>query len=298
EANHSDLNSAVAGPLASNINFTDSEGRVHEPPFTFLNDGTNTWNSPRDYGNHKQVLKFLERKAEIIAACSETLDRPDGHDTYNLLQYMGMQAQVHDIEWLRWAFGGYPITVLGFSYGTRVAAAYASQFPGAVQRVAVSGVEASNPDLLEFAKESGLNTVEILGFVQSQCAESTCRKNPFTKGEINEPGFYFDGDINAAVKELFHRFPHKTVPPFWQLSIFYLIPALDMAGRWQANQVAKFIASNAADRTLMPAAYMFVLNAQGAYGWPQLPTPVGFSNPTVDAVAVNTLYDERTGMNM
>lgn len=48
----------------------------------------------------------------------------------------------------------------------------------------------------------------------------------------------------------------------------------------------------------MPASDLFVMNAEAAYGWPQLPTPVGFSNPTVDAVAVNTLYNERTGMNM
>ena len=145
----------------------------------------------------------------MIAACSKKFDRLDGHDTYNLLQYMGTQALVHDIEWLRWAFGGYPITVLGFSYGTRVAAAYASQFPGAIKRLAVSGVEDPNPDLLEFAKEAELNTAEILGFVQSQCAESTsCRKNPFTKDELNEPGFYFDGDIDAAVEELFRRSSH------------------------------------------------------------------------------------------
>ncbi|CAE7277760.1 caeA [Symbiodinium sp. CCMP2592] len=374
----------ASGLLALNINFTDSKGVVHQPPCTFLLN--NNWNLPADYGNHGQVLKYLERKAEMISACSKRLDRPDGHDTYNLLQYMGTQALVHDIEWLRWAFGGYPITVLGFSYGTRVAAAYASQFPGAIQRVAVSGVEAPNPDLLEFAKEAGLNTAEILGFIQSQCAETTsCRKNPWTKGELNEEDYYFDGDIDAAVEELFRRsshgaiwYPrkcggnytslaflsdflreflvsmdpqqaplviiewlrkvnHELVPWFqdatWPigfqmlpavvfamvqnpcttaayamsrqamsafngLAIIYLIPALDMTGRWQVNQVAKYIASHVADRTLMPAARMFVMNAEAAYGWPQLPTPVGFSNPTVDAVAVNTLYDERTGMNM
>ncbi|CAE7226501.1 caeA [Symbiodinium sp. CCMP2592] len=376
---------ASEGPLASNTQFLDSKGVEHQAPCAFLKDGTNTWKFPADWGNHDEVLKYLQRKAEMITACSKMFDRPDGHDTYNLLQYMGTQALVHDIEWLRWAFGGYPITVLGYSYGTRVAAAYASQFPGAIQRVAVSGVEAPNPDLLEFAKEAGLNTAEILGFVQSQCAESaSCRKNPFKEDEANEPGFYFDGDIDAAVEALFRRSSHggiwypkkchgnyvsmnflssllrdflvsensdrvnklvdwfqdsrnKRVPPFqdatWpigfqmlpatiyimvqnpcataksamkstddspfeQLSIFSLIPALDMTGRWQVNQVAKFIASHAADRTLMPASDLFIMNAEAAYGWPQLPTPIGFSNPTVDAVAVNTLYDERTGMNM
>ena len=193
---------------------------------------------------------------------------------------------------------------------------------------------------------------------------------------MNEPGFYFDGDLDAAVEELFRSSSHggtwypkrcggnyvsmtflsdflrtflvsmdsllihqlilwfqktknKLVPLYqdatWpigfqmlpaavyilvqnpcstaaramaspppsqfgtQLIIFSLIPALDMTGRWQVNQVAKF---------LMPASDMFVKNAEAACGWLQLPTPVGFSNPTMDAVAVNPLYDERTGMNM
>ena len=84
---------------------------------------------------------------------------------------MGTQALAHDVEWLRWAFGGPAITVLGFSYGTHAAAAYASQFPRAIRRVAVSGVAAPTPDLLEYAQKEAFNTAQILGLQRAPCEQ-------------------------------------------------------------------------------------------------------------------------------
>lgn len=64
-----------------------------------------------------------------------------------------------------------------------------------------------------------------------------------------------------------------------------------------AAQVARLITDYAKDIAFSPGLSMFMISAKAAYGWPQLPAPIGFSNPTVDAVIVNPLYDERTGMN-
>merc|ERR1719343_742098 len=76
-----------------------------------------------------------------------------------------------------------------------------------------------------------------------------------------------------------------------------MMPALDTTGRWSKNQVAAFMVDFANDHTFAPALNMFLLYAKSAYGWPQFPTPVGFSSPTVDTVIAQGLYDERTGMN-
>ena len=61
-------------------------------------------------------------------------------------------------------------------------------------------------------------------------------------------------------------------------------------------QVAKFVTDFAKDVTFSPGLNMFGLYALKSSGWPQQPTPIGFSNPDIDAVIVNPLYDERTGM--
>ena len=350
----------------------DVNNVTHEAPCADLAaKAKNSWLLPTDYANHDEVKNYLNGKARWTSPCSAKFDRGDGDGgSYNLLQYMGTQALAHDVEWLRWALGSPAISVLGFSYGTRFAAAYASQFPGAIQRVAVTGVEAPQPDLLEMARGSAANTAQVLGFIQSQCAESLeCRHNPFNKTDKNlvtPPGRYFEGDINEAVNELFKRsadggswyglncpgkglttyqltsflamfltnLPPATWRPIYQdetwpvgflmlpatvylmlqnpckfarddppdsgfgdLAIFFLIPALDMTGKWQLNQVAKEISSFAADRAFAPSLRMYLSYAQAAYGWPQLPTPIGFSHPSVNAVAVNPLYDQRTGMN-
>merc|ERR1712048_870660 len=80
---------------------------------------------------------------------------------------------------------------------------------GAVKRVGVTGVMGPEPDILQYAKQAALNTGEILGFIQSQCVMTgpDCTKNPFSRDDkdLHEKGFHFDGDLNAAVDEVFWR---------------------------------------------------------------------------------------------
>ena len=119
---------------------------------------------------------------------------------------MGTQALAHDLEWMRWALGAPQISLLGESYGTRAAAAYASQFPNQVHRVAVTGVMAPIPDRFDYAKAAAANTAMILGFIQEQCdADPKCTENPWKESEVLPPGQYFTGSANQAVDELFRR---------------------------------------------------------------------------------------------
>jgi hypothetical protein len=80
------------------------------------------------------------------------------------------------------------------------------------------------------------------------------------------------------------------------ISVFDLIPALDMTGRFDKTQVVKFVTTFASNPVFAPGLNKFLGFAKASYGWPQLPMPIGFSNQNVPAVIANTLYDERTGM--
>merc|ERR1712151_56981 len=177
-------------------------------PCTFLENSN--FQAPRDWGDLKEVSSFFDRKAQLAAMCNRAFEKDDGEGgKYSPLQFVGTSALVHDLEWMRWALGAPAISLLGESYGTRVAAAYSAAFPQAVKRVAVTGVMGPIPDLLEYSKQAALNTGEIFGFIQSQCVMTgpDCTENPFSRDdkELHEPGFFFDGDLNAAVDEVFFR---------------------------------------------------------------------------------------------
>jgi len=325
-------------------------------------------NEPQDYTDEDAMVQYLLKKQEATVKCSKVFDRRDDETgtEYNVLQYFGTQALSYDIEWLRMAFGFPKVSILGFSYGSRVAADYLSRFPQNVLRAAVSGVMAPDPNALSYAKKAAANTAEIFGFLQSRCNEAgeECMSNPFPKNSTD----YFSGDANEALTELFRRSaPGSTfyaekcgegnspVPlrfitaqlsyrltsmiysqgdflnSAWPramleipalifamlqnpcllkelfvydssvvnaIQVFYLIPALDMTGDANAKQVARFIATHAKDTYFSPGLVMFSLYAYSAFGWPQVSTPIAFSNPDVDVAIGQALYDQRTGMNM
>merc|ERR1719221_841913 len=166
--------------------------------------------SPTDYGDADQVSLFLDQKMKLATECLAHFEKPGGpHGTYNLLQYMGTGALAADIELMRLALGAPKISVLGYSYGTRVAAAYAAAFPHALQRVAVSGVMGPIPDLLGYAKGAAMNAAQIFGFLQSECvATPGCAENPLSQDEAEKPEYVYKGGLNDAVNELFARSAH------------------------------------------------------------------------------------------
>lgn len=57
-----------------------------------------------------------------------------------LLAHIGTDAAVADLEAIRQALGGDPITYVGFSYGTLIGLRYAEQYPDALRAMALDGV--------------------------------------------------------------------------------------------------------------------------------------------------------------
>jgi len=332
---------------------------------------------PGDWGNVELLYKYLDDKMKMTTSCMDRYRRDAGDgSSYQPLQYVGTGALVYDIEWMRWAFGAPSITVVGASYGTRVAAAYSSAFPNSLKRVAVTGVMAPQPDLLKYAEEAARNVAQVLGFIQSECAAMgpACTTNPFSEEDAEKPEYVFTGGINEAIDELFARsssggswylekcgkpLPMQlmtnlftqdltgmediplfkeiygeqgavqdlTWPTFFSIlpsmvflflqnpcaavsffgregsgwkdvSVYGLIPALDMTGRWSRAQTAQTMTVTGSDPTFGPGLNMFILYSKAMYGWPTLPMPIGFANKDVPTIIAQTLYDDRTGMNM
>ena len=85
--------------------------------------------APRDAAGRADLEESL---AANVEACL------DGDAS--LLAHIGTDAAVADLEAIRQALGGDPITYVGFSYGTLIGLRYAEQYPDALRAMVLDGV--------------------------------------------------------------------------------------------------------------------------------------------------------------
>ncbi|GAA0918716.1 alpha/beta hydrolase [Streptomyces thermoalcalitolerans] len=101
----------------------------------------------------------------LAAACAEHSGPVQAH--------MSTVDTARDLDVIRQALGDDKLNYLGFSYGTRLGAVYAAQFPGKVGRMALDGVDT----LTESPAEEGLVAVEgqqrALGSFLDWCVQDT-----------------------------------------------------------------------------------------------------------------------------
>ncbi|MEU3845353.1 alpha/beta hydrolase [Streptomyces sp. NPDC028635] len=83
----------------------------------------------------------LEQLRQAAAACA----RHSGP----VLRHIGTVDAARDLDVLRAALGDGKLNYLGFSYGTRLGAVYAAEFPGKVGRVVLDGVDTLTEPLAE-----------------------------------------------------------------------------------------------------------------------------------------------------
>lgn len=86
----------------------------------------------------RTVLEKVRRAAAECAAHSGPV-----------LPYIGTVNVSRDLDVMRQALGDKKLNYLGFSYGTRLGAVYAAQFPGKVGRLALDGVDTLTEPLAE-----------------------------------------------------------------------------------------------------------------------------------------------------
>ncbi|MEU3980753.1 alpha/beta hydrolase [Streptomyces sp. NPDC026672] len=84
---------------------------------------------------------MLERLRKAAAECAE--------HSGPVLRHMGTVNTSRDMDVIRQALGDGKLNYLGFSYGTRLGAVYATQFPGKVGRMVLDGVDTLTEPLSE-----------------------------------------------------------------------------------------------------------------------------------------------------
>jgi pimeloyl-ACP methyl ester carboxylesterase len=98
------------------------------------------------------------------------------------------QESVEDLDVLRQALGGTPLSLFAVSYGTRIAGMYAREHPQGVARMVLdSVVPTTGPDPLELQRVRALRRV----FDEGICGAGACRS--------------FSSDVYADLTQLVHR---------------------------------------------------------------------------------------------
>ncbi|MET9148564.1 alpha/beta hydrolase [Streptomyces sp. NPDC004042] len=97
-----------------------------------------------DLGDARAARKALAEWKQAAAECA----RHSGP----VLPHIGTVDAARDLDVIRQALGDRGLNYLGFSYGTRLGAVYAAEFPGKVGRMALDGVDT----LTESAQQQGL----------------------------------------------------------------------------------------------------------------------------------------------
>lgn len=94
-----------------------------------------------DLADARAARKALAEWKKVAAECA----RHSGP----LLSHIGTVDAARDLDVIRQALGDGKLNYLGFSYGTRLGAVYAAEFPGKVGRVALDGVDTLTESLAE-----------------------------------------------------------------------------------------------------------------------------------------------------
>jgi pimeloyl-ACP methyl ester carboxylesterase len=94
-----------------------------------------------DLGNPQTTLKALDAWRKVAAQCA----RHSGP----VLPHIGTVDTARDLDVIRQALGDGKLNYLGFSYGTRLGAVYAAEFPDKVGRLALDGVDTLTEPLSE-----------------------------------------------------------------------------------------------------------------------------------------------------
>ncbi|MFH8935760.1 alpha/beta hydrolase [Streptomyces griseosporeus] len=87
--------------------------------------------------------KVLRQLRTAAAACTE--------HSGPVLRHIGTVDAARDLDVMRQALGDRKLNYLGFSYGTRLGAVYAAEFPGKVGRIALDGVDTLTEPMTEQA---------------------------------------------------------------------------------------------------------------------------------------------------
>lgn len=113
--------------------------------------------------NMTDPREALGRLRELAAACSK--------HSGPVLEHIGTVNVARDLDVMRQALGDSKLNYLGFSYGTRLGAVYAAQFPDHVGRMVLDGVDTLTEPLAEQGMASARGQQRALENFLTWCTE-------------------------------------------------------------------------------------------------------------------------------
>ncbi|MFB7499672.1 alpha/beta hydrolase [Streptomyces sp. NPDC056161] len=119
----------------------DPRGVGRSSPVSCGEGATSTSAVTGDGTDHADPKALMELLRKVAAECT----RHSGP----VLPHIGTLNASRDLDVIRQALGDEKLNYLGFSYGTRLGAVYAAQFPGKVGRMALDGVDTLTEPLAE-----------------------------------------------------------------------------------------------------------------------------------------------------
>ncbi|MCX5199061.1 alpha/beta hydrolase [Streptomyces sp. NBC_00249] len=120
---------------------------------------------PADVGGARDAVAELAALRATAARCT----RYSGP----VLAYIGTVQASRDMDVIRRVLGADKLDYLGFSYGTRLGAAYAAQFPKSTGRMVLDGVDTLTEPLVEQALASARGQQRALDHFLAWCARRT-----------------------------------------------------------------------------------------------------------------------------
>jgi pimeloyl-ACP methyl ester carboxylesterase len=112
--------------------------------------------------------------------------------TGRTLLFLGTQYTARDLEELRRALGGAPLTYLGLSYGTFLGETYASLYPNNVRAMVLDGVENPTIPLLPASEDQATAFERDLTDFETDCAQGC--------GFAQSPSATIDGVLAQAAR--------------------------------------------------------------------------------------------------
>ncbi len=110
-------------------------------------------------------------ETSTVLAAAEAFASSCGTASGQLLPHVGTRNVAKDLDAIRLALGDHELTYLGYSYGTRIGAAYAEQFPENVRALVLDGAVDPSLDLVGYVRAEAQTIEDALEEFLSACVE-------------------------------------------------------------------------------------------------------------------------------
>lgn len=153
-----------------------------DPSFNPIRDAQGNmmpdWHILADPENEDSVRTYLRQQANRLPSCWRTpaFNIVAGAKSYHFLQYSGTKQLVEDLFLFRKAIGAPKLSINGISYGTQVAATYATTFPEYVDKLVLDSNFPPHADLYDIGYGTAQGADQQWNFIAYSCTAQNARK--------------------------------------------------------------------------------------------------------------------------